>query len=98
MRVADPDDHRAQLVQLTGAGLAVVERIREAGRRGVELALADWTPDELERFATLFRRLVHDFVAHTETPPDLPARATAARRPQPSSGVNAQTHGDSSSP
>ncbi|MDH6438285.1 DNA-binding MarR family transcriptional regulator [Streptomyces sp. SAI-144] len=75
VRVADPDDRRAQLVQLTGAGLAAVERIREASRRGVELALADWTPDELERFATLFRRLGQDFVAHTETPLDLPARA-----------------------
>ncbi|MGX1479069.1 UNVERIFIED_CONTAM: DNA-binding MarR family transcriptional regulator [Streptomyces canus] len=75
VRVADPDDRRAQLVQLTDAGLAAVERIREASRRGVELALADWTPGELERFATLFRRLVRDFVAHTETPLDLPARA-----------------------
>ncbi|MFF0091957.1 MarR family winged helix-turn-helix transcriptional regulator [Streptomyces canus] len=77
VRVADPDDRRAQLAQLTDAGLAAVERIREASRRGVELALADWTPDELERFATLFRRLVHDFVAHTETPLGLPARGAA---------------------
>ncbi|MFG2470236.1 MarR family winged helix-turn-helix transcriptional regulator [Streptomyces canus] len=81
VRVADPDDRRAQLVQLTDAGLAAVERIREASRRGVELALADWTPDELERFAALFRRLVHDFVAHTETPLDLPARAAAGSSP-----------------
>jgi len=77
VRIADPDDRRAQLVQLTDTGLAAVERIREASRRGVELALADWTPDDLERFATLFRRLVHDFVAHTETPLDLPDRASA---------------------
>ncbi|MEU0207468.1 MarR family transcriptional regulator [Streptomyces canus] len=98
VRVADPDDRRAQLVQLTDAGLAAVERIREVSRRGVELALADWTPDELERFATLFRRLVHDFVAHTETPLDLPAIATAARRPQPPSGVNARAFRGGSSP
>jgi DNA-binding MarR family transcriptional regulator len=77
VRIADPDDRRAQLVQLTDAGLAAVERIREASRRGVELALADWTPDDLERFATLCRRLVHDFVAHAETPLDLPDRASA---------------------
>ncbi|WP_406222520.1 MarR family winged helix-turn-helix transcriptional regulator [Streptomyces canus] len=70
VRVADPDDRRAQLVQLADAGLAAVEGIREVSRRGVEPALADWTPDELERFATLFRRLVHGFVAHTETPLD----------------------------
>ncbi|MGW0417715.1 MarR family winged helix-turn-helix transcriptional regulator [Streptomyces sp. NPDC003015] len=74
VRVADPDDRRAQLVQLTDAGLAAVERIREASRRGVELALADWTPDDLNQLATLFRWLVHDFIAHTETPLDRTAR------------------------
>ncbi|MFE2217519.1 MarR family winged helix-turn-helix transcriptional regulator [Streptomyces canus] len=98
VRVADPDDRRAQLVQLTDAGLAAVERIREVSRRGVELALADWTPDELERFAMLFRRLVHAFVAHTETPLDLPAEASAGRRPRVSSGVNTQARSDSSPP
>ncbi|MET9462895.1 MarR family transcriptional regulator [Streptomyces canus] len=98
VRVADPDDRRAQLVQLTDAGLAAVERIREVSRRGVELALADWTPDELERFAMLFRRLVHAFVAHTETPLDLPAGASAGRRPRVSSGVNTQARSDSSPP
>ncbi|WP_329250773.1 MarR family winged helix-turn-helix transcriptional regulator [Streptomyces canus] len=97
VRVADPDDRRAQLVQLADAGLAVVERIREVSHRGVELALADRTPDELERFATLFRRLVHDFVAHSETPLDLPARV-AARRPQASSRVDVQARRGSSSP
>ena len=78
VRVADPEDRRAQRVQLTDAGLAAVERIREASRRGVELALADWTPDELEQLAALFRRLVDDFVAHAETPLDLPAPASGA--------------------
>jgi DNA-binding MarR family transcriptional regulator len=74
VRIADPDDRRAQRVQLTDAGLAAVGRIREVSRQGVELALADWTPEELEHLAVLFRRMVHDFLAHTETPLDLPAR------------------------
>ncbi|MFK4100538.1 MarR family winged helix-turn-helix transcriptional regulator [Streptomyces sp. NPDC019531] len=78
VRVADPEDRRAQRVQLTDAGMAAVERIRETSRRGVELALADWTPDELEQLAVLFRRLVHDFVAHTETPLYLSAPASGA--------------------
>src|ERR1044072_5619509 len=34
VRVADPDDRRAQLVQLTDAGLAAVGRIRGASRGG----------------------------------------------------------------
>ncbi|MET7733226.1 MarR family transcriptional regulator [Streptomyces sp. NPDC005402] len=68
VRIADPEDRRAQRVQLTDVGLVAVERIREASCRGVELALADWAPDDLDRLAVLFRRLVHDFVAHAETP------------------------------
>ena len=78
VRVADPQDRRAQRVQLTDTGLAAVARIREASRQGVELALADWAPEEVEQLAALFRRLVHDFVAHTETPLDLPVRASGA--------------------
>lgn len=70
VRVADPEDGRAQRVQLTDAGLVAVERIREASRRGVALALAGWGPAELDQLAVLFRRLVHDFVAHAETPLD----------------------------
>ncbi|MEU9326646.1 hypothetical protein AB0D91_23025 [Streptomyces canus] len=57
-------------MQLTDPGLAAVERIRKKSSRGAEPALADWTPDELERFAALFRSLVHDLVAHAETPLD----------------------------
>lgn len=78
VRVADPDDRRAQRVQLTDAGLVAVERIREASRQGVGLALADWTPDERKQLAALFSRLVHDFVAHAETPLDLPGRSAGA--------------------
>ncbi|MDT0483227.1 hypothetical protein [Streptomyces doebereineriae] len=36
-------------------------------------------PGELERFAALFRRLVHDFVAHAETPLDCARRESCAR-------------------
>ena len=76
VRVADPEDRRARRVQLTDTGLAAVERIREASRRGVELALADWAPEELERLAVLLRRLVDDFVAHTEVPLDSAGRVS----------------------
>ncbi|MFE1835198.1 MarR family winged helix-turn-helix transcriptional regulator [Streptomyces sviceus] len=78
VRVADPEDRRARRAQLTDTGLAAVERIREASRRGVELALADWTPEELERLAVLLRRLVEDFVAHAEAPLDFAARVPGA--------------------
>ncbi|NUO46224.1 MAG: MarR family transcriptional regulator [Streptomyces sp.] len=66
IRVADPDDRRAQRVQITDEGLAAVARIREVGRRTLEVALADWSDDDLRRLAALFHRLVDDFVGHAE--------------------------------
>ncbi|MFE2425862.1 MarR family winged helix-turn-helix transcriptional regulator [Streptomyces sp. NPDC059373] len=66
IRVPDPDDSRAHRIQLTDAGLAAVERIREASRRGIEMALADWSTEDLRQLATLFHRLVDDFVTHAE--------------------------------
>ena len=62
-RVPDPDDRRAQRIELTEPGRAAVARIREASCRGMQLALGDWSPQDLRRLATLFRRMVDDFVA-----------------------------------
>ncbi|MPY60683.1 MarR family winged helix-turn-helix transcriptional regulator [Streptomyces spongiae] len=66
IRVADPDDRRAQQIQLTEAGLATADRIREASRQGMLMALADWPDEDLRRLAELFERLVGDFVAYAE--------------------------------
>ncbi|WP_367325483.1 MarR family winged helix-turn-helix transcriptional regulator [Streptomyces sp. HUAS ZL42] len=63
-RVPDPDDRRAQRIQLTDTGRQAVDRVREAGARGMQLALADWSPDELRQLATLFHRMVDDFLSH----------------------------------
>ncbi|MER5601945.1 MarR family transcriptional regulator [Streptomyces sp. NPDC002265] len=63
-RVPDPDDGRAQRIQLTVAGRRAVGRIRDAGTRGMQLALADWSPQELSQLATLFHRMVDDFLAY----------------------------------
>ncbi|MFI8206623.1 MarR family winged helix-turn-helix transcriptional regulator [Streptomyces sp. NPDC085937] len=64
VRVPDPDDRRAQRIQLTDAGRQAVARIRETGVRGMQAALAHWSPDDLRRLATLFHRMVDDFLAH----------------------------------
>jgi DNA-binding MarR family transcriptional regulator len=69
-RVPDPDDGRAQRVEITDAGRAAYERVREASRRGIEMALADWSPEDLRQLAVLFDRLVDDFVARAEYPVD----------------------------
>jgi DNA-binding MarR family transcriptional regulator len=71
IRVPDPDDSRAHRIQLTDAGLVAVDRIREASRRGIEMALADWSPEDLRQLATLFHRLVDDFVTHAEAAVDV---------------------------
>ncbi|MEV7325176.1 MarR family transcriptional regulator [Streptomyces sp. NPDC093970] len=64
-RVPDPDDRRAQRIELTDAGREAVARVRDAGARGMQLALRDWEPGELHQLATLFHRMVDDFLAHS---------------------------------
>ena len=63
-RVPDPDDRRAQRIQLTGAGREAIGRIREVACRGMQGALAGWSPEDLRLLAELFHRMVDDFVAH----------------------------------
>lgn len=67
-RVPDPDDRRAQRIQLTKAGQEAIDRVRDAGARGMQLALDDWPPEELRQLATLFHRMVDDFLVHAEEP------------------------------
>ncbi|MFF1442100.1 MarR family winged helix-turn-helix transcriptional regulator [Streptomyces sp. NPDC058295] len=78
-RVPDPDDGRAQRIQLTEAGRAAVGRVRDAGARGMQLALADWSPDELGQLAALFHRMVDDFLSYSiEDETEQPAAAPRA--------------------
>ncbi|MGA5125043.1 MarR family winged helix-turn-helix transcriptional regulator [Streptomyces pseudogriseolus] len=64
VRVPDPDDRRAQRIELTDAGRDAVARIRETGVRSMQAALAGWSPQDLHTLATLFHRMVDDFLAH----------------------------------
>jgi len=63
-RAGDPADRRAQLIRLTPAGRAAARRLRQAGRQGMQAALEHWSPDTLHQFATLFNRMVDDFLAY----------------------------------
>ncbi|MDT9695196.1 MarR family transcriptional regulator [Streptomyces sp. P17] len=74
-RVPDPADRRAQRVELTEAGHRAIASVREAGARGMQLALADWKPEELRHLATLFHRMVDDFLAYSVD--EEPAQHTA---------------------
>ncbi|MDT6982973.1 MarR family winged helix-turn-helix transcriptional regulator [Streptomyces lusitanus] len=64
VRVPDPDDRRAQRIELTDAGRDAVARIRETGVRSMQDALAGWSAEDLHTLATLFHRMVDDFLAH----------------------------------
>jgi len=63
-RIPDPADRRAQRIQITPAGESVIQRIREASCQGMQMALGDWSPQELHQLATLFHRMVGDFLTH----------------------------------
>ncbi|MGW3287443.1 MarR family winged helix-turn-helix transcriptional regulator [Streptomyces sp. NPDC001002] len=77
-RVPDPVDRRAQRIELTEKGQQAIDRVRDAGSRGMQLALADWSPEELRQLATLFHRMVDDFLAHAvDEDTDQPAVAQA---------------------
>ncbi|GHF57153.1 MarR family winged helix-turn-helix transcriptional regulator [Streptomyces thermodiastaticus] len=82
-RVPDPDDRRAQRIRLTGQGRDAIGRIREAGARGMEAALSGWSAEELRQLATLFHRMVDDFLAYAkaaDTEQDTKDTAAAASR------------------
>lgn len=64
-RVPDPDDRRAQRIQITPAGQEAVDRIREMSARGMQMALSDWSPQELQQLAALFHRMVDDFLSYS---------------------------------
>jgi DNA-binding MarR family transcriptional regulator len=62
-RVPDPDDRRAQRVELTAQGQEAIDRIRAAGVRGMQMALSAWSSEDLRQLAALFHRMVDDFLA-----------------------------------
>ena len=63
-RVPDPTDRRAYTVRLTGAGREAVDRVLDVARLSILEALSEWTPEERGQLATLFDRMVDDFVRH----------------------------------
>lgn len=77
IRVPDRDDRRAQRVELTPGGRRAVDRIQEVRRRGMQMAMAGWSHEELQDFAALVNRLADDFVTRVEVSTG-EARAEAA--------------------
>ena len=59
-RTRDRDDHRAQLVELTDAGRAMLDTVRESRTRVLRRLLPDWDAAELRAFADQLGRFNND--------------------------------------
>ncbi|AIR96671.1 MarR family winged helix-turn-helix transcriptional regulator [Streptomyces glaucescens] len=65
-RRADPDDHRVQVLHLTGTGRRLLAQVTESRRAAFRERLADWPEEDLARFAAYLIRY------NAWTPPDAP--------------------------
>jgi DNA-binding MarR family transcriptional regulator len=68
-RVADPEDGRSILVQLTRKGLALVDRVAPAHLANEQALLAGLNQEEQRTLAELLRKLLHEFEADRLPPP-----------------------------
>ncbi|MFC4124312.1 MarR family winged helix-turn-helix transcriptional regulator [Nocardia rhizosphaerae] len=66
-RVADPDDGRATVLEVTEAGREAADRIRTKRRESVALITDDWSSADRATFATLLTRFVDDYDAARPT-------------------------------
>ncbi|GAA2595212.1 MULTISPECIES: MarR family winged helix-turn-helix transcriptional regulator [Streptomyces] len=55
-RRVDPDDHRVQVLHLTGSGRRVLAQVTERRRAAFRERLARWPEDDLLRFAAYLER------------------------------------------
>lgn len=59
-RKRDPDDHRAQLLDLTPLGRGVLTDVRRSRAEVLARLLPDWSEAELTAFAAQLARFTHD--------------------------------------
>ncbi|MFI1509657.1 MarR family winged helix-turn-helix transcriptional regulator [Streptomyces sp. NPDC020597] len=55
-RRQDPEDHRVQVLHLTDAGRRILAQVTESRRAAFRQRLAEWPPEDLERFARYLER------------------------------------------
>ncbi|WP_340384355.1 MarR family winged helix-turn-helix transcriptional regulator [Streptomyces sp. SS7] len=55
-RRVDPEDHRVQLLHLTDSGRRILAQVTESRRAAFRERLAEWPPEDLERFAAYLVR------------------------------------------
>ncbi|HEY3058801.1 MAG TPA: MarR family transcriptional regulator [Chloroflexota bacterium] len=62
-RRPDPSDGRASRVYLTRGGRDALERLRAVQRAEILASIADWLPQDQQRFAELMSRFARSFLA-----------------------------------
>ncbi len=65
-RVADPDDRRACLLEVTPEGRRMLRQMRTAWHRTLDEILSDWSARDREHFTTLLRRFGDDLTSYSE--------------------------------
>jgi DNA-binding MarR family transcriptional regulator len=65
-RAVSQADARRTVVELTEVGQALVVKIGEVKRGFIRNVVADWSEDEVSRFANLFERFVVGFAAEAQ--------------------------------
>jgi DNA-binding MarR family transcriptional regulator len=68
-RERDPEDHRAQLLDLTTQGREVLMDVRRSRNDVLARLLPDWSEDELEAFAAQLHRFNHDVTSNRSALP-----------------------------
>ncbi|MFC6010105.1 MarR family winged helix-turn-helix transcriptional regulator [Nocardia lasii] len=63
LRVADPDDGRATVLEVTDAGRKAAERIRARRQESITIITEDWAEADRADFARLLTRFVTDYDA-----------------------------------
>ena len=69
-RTPDPDDRRAQRVQLSPTGRAEVDDALASRRALLERSLVDWSDDDVELLHRLITRMLADLESAEEGPHD----------------------------
>ncbi|QFZ16328.1 MarR family winged helix-turn-helix transcriptional regulator [Saccharothrix syringae] len=60
-RRADPEDGRASLLAVTGAGAELLADRRRQRNEALTRLFADWSPEDQDRFVEYFERFVGDY-------------------------------------
>jgi DNA-binding MarR family transcriptional regulator len=78
-RTRDPDDHRAQLLELTPSGHDMLHAVRRSRAQVLAELLPEWSTADMRAFAAQLERFNDDVIAHRQ---DAISAAVGATQPK----------------